>query len=414
MKHIYTSIDIGSDTIKVVVCELFNNKLNLLATSSVNSNGIKRGMITDVSEASLSLKRAISAVNEMLGIDIKRVITTIPSYYANFKMVKGEITITNNNHVVTGTDVSAVLQNAVKNNLSYGCETITMLPIDFKLDNRDLIKDPKGLTGDVLKVRGIMVDTPSKNVLSVVSLIESLDIEVVDISLNCIGDINAFRTKQMSSQIGAIVNIGYETTTISIYNKGIVVKNTVIGLGGRNIDNDISYIYKINLGEARKAKEKFALADKRFANTYEVFETVDATGEMIKIKQPEISEIVMSRVEEILALVRKEIKTLTNQQIDYIIVTGGTSNMRNFDSVVDKIFNKKALVGGLKIIGLRNNKYSSAVGNIVYFINKLKLKGVNYTMLDEDDEEELSSLKKSFEASNDSMLGKVFGYFFGE
>ena len=40
MKNIYTSVDIGSDTIKVIVCELYNGKLNLLAASSVKSRGI--------------------------------------------------------------------------------------------------------------------------------------------------------------------------------------------------------------------------------------------------------------------------------------------------------------------------------------------------------------------------------------
>ena len=45
MRHIYTSVDIGSDTIKIVVCELFNKKLNLLAASSIKSKGIKKGLI---------------------------------------------------------------------------------------------------------------------------------------------------------------------------------------------------------------------------------------------------------------------------------------------------------------------------------------------------------------------------------
>ncbi len=33
VRHIYTSVDIGSDTMKVVVFELYKNKLNLLAAS---------------------------------------------------------------------------------------------------------------------------------------------------------------------------------------------------------------------------------------------------------------------------------------------------------------------------------------------------------------------------------------------
>ena len=51
MKHIYTSVDIGTDTTKVVVTELYKGKLNLLAASSTKSRGIKKGLITDVNEA---------------------------------------------------------------------------------------------------------------------------------------------------------------------------------------------------------------------------------------------------------------------------------------------------------------------------------------------------------------------------
>ena len=71
MKRIYSSIDIGSDTIKVVVCELYKNKLNLLAASSVKSKGIKKGLITDFEQAERSIKQAFVEIEEMLGIQIK-------------------------------------------------------------------------------------------------------------------------------------------------------------------------------------------------------------------------------------------------------------------------------------------------------------------------------------------------------
>ena len=64
MKHVYTSVDIGSDSIKVVVCELFQNKLNLLASSSFKSQGIKKGLITNIELASQSLKEALSSVEK--------------------------------------------------------------------------------------------------------------------------------------------------------------------------------------------------------------------------------------------------------------------------------------------------------------------------------------------------------------
>ena len=411
MKHIYTSVDIGSDSIKVVTSELFKGKLNLLAASSVKSKGIKKGLITDVNSATMSLQKAISEVENMLGIKIKKVITTIPSYFAEFTKIDGEIKINNENKIVTGDDVVKVLGQAVKGKISSTKEMVTMVPIDFSVDSKTGIKDPKGLTGNTLRTRAILITTPKKNIYSVVGLIEAIGIEVVDISLNSIGDINALKNKGMEEKIGAIINIGAETTTVSVYNKNILIKTSIIGMAGRDIDNDISYMYKIDLEVAKKIKEKFALAHKKYASSSEIYELPGHKN----IEQLEVSTITMSRIEEILTLAKKELLELTNRQMEYIIITGGVSNMSHFELVAENIFGKDVIIGNVRLIGIRNNKYSSAVGNIVYFINKLKIKGKNYTMVSDTDMEILSSTKKSLiNVSNESMLGKVFGYFFGE
>ena len=411
MKHIYTSVDIGSDSIKVVTSELFKGKLNLLAASSVKSKGIKKGLITDVNSATMSLQKAISEVENMLGIKIKKVITTIPSYFAEFTKIDGEIKINNENKIVTGDDVVKVLGQAVRGKISSTKEMVTIVPIDFSVDSKTGIKDPKGLTGNTLRTRAILITTPKKNIYSVVGLIEAIGIEVVDISLNSIGDINALKNKGMEEKIGAIINIGAETTTVSVYNKNILIKTSIIGMAGRDIDNDISYMYKIDPEVAKKIKEKFALAHKKYASSSEIYELPGHKN----IEQLEVSTIAMSRIEEILTLAKKELLELTNRQMEYIIITGGISNMSHFELVAENIFGKDVIIGNVRLIGIRNNKYSSAVGNIVYFINKLKIKGKNYTMVSDTDMEILSSTKKSLiNVSNESMLGKVFGYFFGE
>ncbi|MCI8544974.1 MAG: cell division protein FtsA [Bacilli bacterium] len=413
MKHIYTSIDIGSDTIKLVVCELYKNKLNLLAASSVKSKGIKKGLITDVEEASISIRQAFNEIEDMLGIHIKQVIASIPSYFAEFTMVKGETRLLG--ETVVGEDVINVLENAIQSKLNPNKEMVTILPIDFSIDNQGGIKEPKGLNGTLLGARAIMVTTPKKNVYSVISLLEEIGVEVVDISLNSIGDAYAFKNKENSDLVGAIVNIGAETTSVSLYNKGIIVKNSVIGLGGKSIDNDLAYMYKIDMKDAVRMKEKFALAYKKYASPNEGYEVLNTSGEKVVIKQLEASEIVMSRIEEILTLARKEISILAEKPIEYIIVTGGVSSSSSFDYIVSEILGKNAIVGNVKVVGIRNNKYSSVVGNIVYFIHKQKLKGQDFTMISNNDMEALSSSKRNvINISNDTMLGKVFGYFFGE
>lgn len=419
MKHIYSSVDIGTDAIKIVVCELYQNKLNLLAATSVKSKGIKKGLITDVDAAKISLREAMNEIEAMLGIRIRQVIASVPSYYANFNLVNSAInvepTIDGEISDVESNDISVLLKKASYSKKLPNEELVATLPIDFKIDGKTIVKSPLGLPARHLEVRGIMVTVPKKNIYSVVSLIEGIGISVKDISINGIGDIYTFKNKELDQKIGAVVNIGSETTTISIYNKGIMVKNSVIGLGGKNIDNDLAFIYKLNRSVAVNMKEKFALAHKRFAKATEIYEVANNERETIKVNQLEASEIVMARLEEILGLARKEIHALTNKEIDYIIVTGGTSNMTNFSQIVTTVLGKKAIVGNMKLIGVRNNRYSSSVGNIVYYISKLKLLGIRDTMVSEDDSYVLSAGNNYVgKETNESMLGKVFGYFFNE
>ena len=412
MRHIYTSLDIGSDTIKIIVCELFENRLNLLAASSYKSKGIKKGLITDVTLAGNSIKEAIKEVEDMLDIKITKVIASVPSYFADYSIVKGSCNIKNTDGIVTNNDIIKSLENAIKTYESTNKEMVTILPIDYKLDNNVYDKLPLGESGSVLESRGVIVTTPRKNIYSVITLLESLCLEVVDISINNIGDLYAFSNKEFDDKIGAIINIGSQITNISLYNKNVLVKSAVIDQGGSNIDSDLAYMYKIDKKEAKKIKMKFALAHKKRASIGDVIEVKSTYEERLKINQYEFSEIVMSRIEEILNMAKKELNLLTSRKIDYIIITGGTSNMPDFEYVVNDIFGKNASIGNIKMLGIRNNKYSSCIGNIVYFISKLKLKGKDYTMISDEEANNMSNSKKI--NTSDSMLGKIFGYFFSE
>lgn len=412
MKHIYTSLDIGTDTIKIVVCELYQNKLNLLAATNYKSKGVKKGLITDPNLLKESIKGAINEVENMLGIRIKKVITSVPGYNAGYRVIKGAIKLDNN--VITHKDVLKSLQASINNNMDTTREMVTVLPVDYIVDDKAYMTDPVGKEGSTLEARSILVTVPKKNVYSVVSILESLGIEVVDISLNTIGDIYSFNSNKFKDKVGAIINIGCETTTVSLYNKGILVKDSIINMGGKNIEHDIAYIYKTDIPQALSLKLKFALASTRNANVNDFVEIKTTETNNMKVNQFEVSEIVSSRLEEILNEAKKELNLLTSRKIDYIIITGGTSNMPDIEYTLKDIFGDIANIGSIKVLGIRNNKYSSCVGNIVYFLSKLKLKNLNYTMISDDEVYDMTSVTAKKLSTSDSMLGKIFSYFFSE
>lgn len=407
MRKIYTSVDIGSDSIKVLVGEIYNGKVNILATSNTMSKGIKKGLIVDANEALATIRDAISEIEGKLLITIDKVIASVPSYYSNFEIVTGDINITDR---VTGNDIVKVLQVSVKGKIKENRELVTIIPIYFSVDDKKNIKDPKNLIGKKLSVKAMMITTPSKNVQSIISIFQSLGIDVVDVNIGAVADYEEFKNNSMDKDISAIINIGYDVTTVSLFNKGVIINTEVIQIGSKNIDNDISYVFKIDKKESSRLKETFAVAHKKFSRVNEVREVITLNKDVINITQYDISQIVMSRLNEILKLAKKQMYLLTNREISYIIITGGTSEMPGLSYLIDDIFGSNAKIGNIDTIGIRNNKYSTVSGLIKCFDSKLELRNREYSMLGLDNEEELSNQKKK---SNDTgMLNKVFGYFF--
>ena len=108
MRKIMASIDIGTDSIKLVVGEMFRNKLNILASLYEPIIGMEDGLIINEEDFKECLKRAISKADGIIGIPIKQVIITIPPRDLEFSVITGEIEITSDNHVISGLDVSKV------------------------------------------------------------------------------------------------------------------------------------------------------------------------------------------------------------------------------------------------------------------------------------------------------------------
>ena len=409
MKEIISSLDIGSSTVKLVVGEMYKDELNVLSASEVKSKGIKRGIIVSPEEALISIKEAFNRAEDMLGIKINKVILTVPSYYAEYLVVDGEVEVKSEDGVVGSKDVISVLQSCVYNKVPSNKEFVSITPIEFKLDNDKKTVNPKGSKSKTLGCKAVLSLSPKKNIYSAISLLENIGIEVVDINYGSVADYYEFRNKEIDKKNSAVINIGDEKTEVSIFKKGILVESEVIDIGGKNIDRDICYIYDISRKDAKNLKEKFALATKRNASTSWSEDVLTNKEENIKINQYEISEIIGSRIREILDLSKKQINILTKLEISNIIITGGTTELNDFNLVAEEVFGRELPIFKAKEIGCRHNKYSSALGLIKYYHSKLSFRDKIAYTVDEEAQDELINNKKS---NNSSILGKIYGYFF--
>ena len=411
MRRILGSIDLGSSTIKLVVAEIINEKLNILCAVSEKSRGIKNGLIINAEDAVFCIKKTFKKAEELLGVKINKVIANIPSI--NLEIIKGEgtNTITGEDSIITGSDITRILQTSCYNKIPDNLELINVIPVAYKVDSKTVL-DPRGMQGKKLSVKSIILATPKKNVYSVVKCIEKCNVKVIDIMLGSLGDYHTVKNQKCEDTTGIVVNIGQDKTTISAFTKGILFKEKVIDAGGINLDNDISFIYKVKDSDACRLKENLALANKRYANPKETEKLINKLGEKITVNQYELSEICSSRLDEILNLVKKEINYLTKKEISYIIFTGGSSEIKDFPIEIESIFGSNAEVDSLNIIGVRDNIYATAIGMIKYFNEKINLKDREYSIFDEDEIDTICNSEVKVNIGNDSILGKVFVYFF--
>ena len=414
MRDIYTGIDIGSDSVKIVISEFLDNRFNILASTNVRSAGIKKGLVVDKDLAVNSLKLAIKEIEPSIGTKIDKAIITVPSNNRRFSVVSGTTKIKSDDGVITGNDISLAIEDAVTEKLINKESLVTIIPITFSVDDKEGVADPRGLSGEYLEVKAVLAAAPRATIIPFLEVFDECGIDVEDISFGSIGDYFESRNNDTDKSLGAIINVGSDTINVSIFNKGIIIKEANIDLGSKNIDKDISYIYGVDLTTSRTLKENFAVCSRRYADVNDVLEIETKTGDKVIINQYEISEIVESRVVELLKLAKKEINNLTKRKISYIIVTGGISELTGFSYVVENTLGINASTLNITTIGIRNNKYSSASGIIKYYHEKLKLRDRYSRMFNEEQIEEMLNNKENIKkTTNDTIVSKVFGYFIG-
>ena len=403
MRNIFTSIDIGTDNIKIIVSEKYNGMYNVLASTITPSKGLKKGLIVDAREVATTLKKAIKEVEVKLGMKITKALAIVPANNVEIVSTSANLIIKEEENVINGNQIFSCIQRAMTKVAKQGMEVVSVFPKEFVIDKNTKTKNPLGKKGNDLTVKAVATLVPRKNVYSVVSVIESLGIEVMDISIGATATYYVEKSKELDSKNVAIIDIGAEKTEVSVFKKGLISDLGMLPVGSKFIDGDISKTYNISMEEAKEIKEKFAVCNRKYADAGEIYKINDK-----EINQYELSELIETRIIDLLKNVKIQLNNLTNDEIGYIMVVGGVTQMLGFNATVEDVFLRNATVLNIGIVGIRNNSYSESYGVIKYFCDKLELRNKEYTMFSNDDINLLLSTKRKTNNTISKIFGKLF------
>ena len=163
----------------------------------------------------------------------------------------------------------------------------------------------------------------------------------------------------VEKRVGCVlVDLGAETTTVSVYYRNILRHLAVIPLGGNNITIDIASL-QMDDENAEKMKRKYASA---YTESKDIDENVKySIDEDRQVDSKTFIEIVEARLEEIIKNVWYQVPSeYTDKLLGGFIITGGVSNMKN----IEKAFKQHTGVDKIRIANFVQETINSNIPEI--------------------------------------------------
>ena len=333
---IIVGIDIGTSKVCTVVGEVNNfGQIETICSTSCKCSGLKKGKIINEEEISLSIAKTIKDAEEEANFKINSAYVTIPGKYVTIVQNSIMKELKDKFAGISLKDVQNAIMQAKDIEIPEGKTIIDIVPSEVVLDNGKVVTDPVGNLSSSFNLKAEVILANKDYVRQLTSIFKRVGIEIDGIVPTALAERNLMLdTNELYDNV-MLLDIGAGNTEIGVFEGNMLVYTNTIPLGGDNITHDISLVLNISEEEAEKLKKQYGLALKSFIdNDNEIMlNTCKDDNRNKVIKSSELIEIIEARIEEIFAIINKDI---TNQNvksnINTVVLTGrGITNINKSD-----------------------------------------------------------------------------------
>lgn len=335
--EITVALDIGTTKVCAIAGRADEHgKIEVVGIGKVASDGVLRGVVTNIERTVKSISEAIKEAERGCGQPIKTVHVGIAGQHIKSLQHRGILTRDNAHTEIQKQDIERLIKDMYKLVLPPGDKILHVIPQEFTVDNELGILDPVGMSGVRLEANFHIITGQISASNNIKRCVERCNLHIADMTLEPIASAKAVLSEEEKEAGVALVDMGGGTTDITIFQEGIIRHTAVIPFGGNVITKDIKDGCTVMLNQAEKLKVRFgsALAD-------EVYENRIITIPGLKGQEPrEISEknlarIIQARVEEIFDYVMWEIRRsgFERKLIAGIVLTGGGALLNHIEKL---------------------------------------------------------------------------------
>lgn len=375
-EKIIVGLDIGTTKIFALVGKQGKQgKLEILGMGEAISEGVVRGIITNIDKTVHAIKKAVKAAEESTGIDIKVVNAGIAGRYIKSTSHHGSITREVIDEEITVEDVNRLTKDMYRIVIPPGNEIIHVLPQTYAVDYELGIKDPVGMTGVKLEADFHIITAQTSVINNVHKCLNKAGLEIENLILEPLASGLAVLSEEEKEAGTCLVDIGGGVVNLSIFYDSIIRHTAVIPFGGDSITADIKEGCKVMQYQAELLKTKFGSAIVKETNTYEIVTIPGLKNRPPKeVAIPNLVCIIEARMEEIIKLIHTEITKsgLHGKLAAGIVVTGGGAQLQHVKELFEYITGidtrlgaPNEYVGKSKVDFLKNSSYATAVGLVL-------------------------------------------------
>lgn len=316
------AIEISSSKISGTVSYETYEGIRILAATSIPADGaISRGTVRNVDNASKAINCIINNLEEKLDSDlgIKRAYISLAGL--TIQSINSKITRDFGSHTKITADIIDEMEreNDELFQIPEGYSRVGVITQEYKMDGKTE-RDPIGMPAMSIEGNYLNIIIKRQYLQQLEECFGLADVEIADSFIAARMEAEIRLTDEERNNGCAMVDIGAETTTITIYRNGNLRKLVVLPLGSMNVTRDLCSA-NIAFDEAEEIK---------FTRGYKT-----ALSEEKPLDNETVNRIINARYGEILQNVKYQIEE-SGEIIQQVSFIGGGSKLKNFALLLEE------------------------------------------------------------------------------
>ena len=375
-KELIVGLDIGTTKICVIVGRKNEyGKLEVLGMGKAVSDGVDRGVVTNIDKTVHAIEKAVEEASEMANVDIADVIVGIAGQHIQSKIQSGSIMRQPTDDEITIEDVRRLSSEMENILIPPGNTIIHVMPQDYTVDYEGGIKDPVGMSGTRLEADFHIITAQTTAINNINRCVRRADLVSKQLILEPLASSLSVLSDDEKEAGVCLVDIGGGTTDIAIFYENIIRHTAVIPLGGNIITKDIKEGCMVMQNQAELLKTKFGKAITEEANPNEIVSIPGLRNRAPKeISIRNLASIIQARMEEIIEIVQNEIMQSGHYKklAGGIVLTGGGSQLQFISQLFEYMTGLDTRIGypnehlGKSVIEeVKSPMYATSVGLVL-------------------------------------------------